>query len=223
VAGSTSVQKAKLLVEKGSTIDCWFNPSTLQLSRAASWKFRKTANQGAPNASYLGGGDERLKLDLLLHAQFNQDGSDVSLAISGLFALLQPSITLASIPQRKRPPKVTFAWGKFVSFAAVCESVTVNEELFDVNGAPLRASVSLELRQAEPEAGQATPPGQNPTTRAVQAHHSHTIRYGDSLASIAFTHYGTPKRWREIAEANGIDDPLRLKVGNPLVVPVVEP
>lgn len=222
---SDSVQKAKLtVIETNASIDCWFNPSTLKFSRAAKWKSRPAAAQGAPTFSYQGGEEEKLQLELLLHASHDQTGDDVQKAIDWMYALLDPTIDVKGPPAgRKRPPRVTFSWGRFVSFAALCQSVSVTEELFDVNGSPLRASVTVQLRQAEPEPGQATPPGQNPTTRAVLANRSHTVRYGDSLASIANQHLGDPRRWREIARDNRIDDPLRLVPGRALVIKLVAP
>jgi nucleoid-associated protein YgaU len=48
---------------------------------------------------------------------------------------------------------------------------------------------------------------------------SHTVRDGDSLQSIAFAAYGDATKWRTIAEANGIDDPLRLRRGTVLSIP----
>ena len=48
------------------------------------------------------------------------------------------------------------------------------------------------------------------------------MRDGDSLPSIAFRSYGDPTRWRAIAEANGIDDPLALRRGHVLGVPQVD-
>ena len=42
------------------------------------------------------------------------------------------------------------------------------------------------------------------------------------LAVIAYAAYGDPTRWRLIAEANGIDDPLRLRRGTPLTIPRLE-
>ena len=42
---------------------------------------------------------------------------------------------------------------------------------------------------------------------------------GDSLASVAFHEYGNPTMWRALAEANGIDDPLRVRPGTRLLVP----
>jgi hypothetical protein len=219
-----SVQKAKLSSETGKSLDCWFNPSTLKFSRAAKWQSRRASAQGVPPLSYVGGEEEKLQLDLLLHAGYGQSGDDVKRAIDWLYDLLNPTIDIAGPPLgRKRPPRVTFSWGRFVSFAAVCQSVGVSEELFDVNGGPLRASVTVQLRQALPEPGQATPEGQNPTTRAVLANRSHTVQYGDSLASIAHKHYGDPTRWREIARDNKIDDPLRLTPGRALVIKLVAP
>jgi nucleoid-associated protein YgaU len=67
--------------------------------------------------------------------------------------------------------------------------------------------------------GRGTPPPTNPTTRALPGLGSHMVRDGDSLASIAFQHYRDPTRWRAIAEANDIDDPLHLKRGTTLSIP----
>jgi nucleoid-associated protein YgaU len=47
----------------------------------------------------------------------------------------------------------------------------------------------------------------------------HRVRDGDSLPSIAFDSYGDPTRWRPIAEANGIDNPLSLRRGSELTIP----
>ena len=216
-----SVQKAKLtVIDTKASLDCWFNPSTLKFNRTADWNSEAAVGQGAPTLTYQGGNEETLTLELLLHAGYGQSGNDVQRAIDWLFDLLNPTV---EVPDgKKRPPRVAFSWGRYVSFAAVCTSVEVNQELFDVNGLPLRASVTVQLQQAEPEPGQATPSGQNPTTRTVVANRSHTVSYGDSLASIAFKHYGDPTRWREIATANGIDDPLHLRPGTALVIQMAD-
>jgi nucleoid-associated protein YgaU len=42
---------------------------------------------------------------------------------------------------------------------------------------------------------------------------------GDTLASIAYQEYRDPNRWRALAEANKIDDPMRVKAGTVLIVP----
>jgi nucleoid-associated protein YgaU len=41
----------------------------------------------------------------------------------------------------------------------------------------------------------------------------------DTLPDLAATFLGDAQRWREIAQANRIDDPLRLPLGAALVMP----
>ena len=45
------------------------------------------------------------------------------------------------------------------------------------------------------------------------------VKQGDTLSWIAGKEYGNPAEWRIIAEANGIDDPLNLTVGQELLIP----
>jgi nucleoid-associated protein YgaU len=89
----------------------------------------------------------------------------------------------------------------------------------------MRADVKLDLKQADQastaSSGSAQK-GTNPTTRAMAGHGVHTVQDGDSLPSIAYRAYGDATRWRAIAEANGIDNPLHVRRGTPLVVPRLE-
>ena len=48
------------------------------------------------------------------------------------------------------------------------------------------------------------------------------IRDGDSLPSLSHRNYGDATRWRLIAEANGIDNPLALRRGAQLTIPTLE-
>ena len=42
---------------------------------------------------------------------------------------------------------------------------------------------------------------------------------GDTLHSVAYAEYGNPGFWRVLAEANGVDDPLRIAPGTALLIP----
>jgi hypothetical protein len=121
-----------------------------------------------------------------------------------------------------RPPTLTLSWGTFLSFRAVCSSLTVQYTMFRPDGTPTRATANLTLMQVEqdPVSGSGTPARQNPTTRADRHLRSHVVTDGDTLHSIAFKHYGDAGSWRRIAEHNGIDDPLRLARGRSLAVPL---
>ena len=115
------------------------------------------------------------------------------------------------------PQFIEFSWGSVTLPKAAPVSITIRYALFRPNGEPVRAFVDLELAQAE----DTNPPGkaQNPTTRAITGLRARTVRDGDSLPSIAYDAYGDATRWRAIAEANGIDNPLRLPRGSELTIP----
>jgi hypothetical protein len=199
---------------------CWFNPTTFSHSRTASWSEQAKAAQAVPDYAYSGGQAETLNLSLLLQADprmRGRAGSDVTKGIDTLFSLLNPSV---AVPNRKqmRPPSVKFVWGHYVSNESVVDTVSVTREYFDPDGSPLRAKIDLVLRQFRPNPEQAAPPSQNPTTRATDERRMHVVAPGDSLHSIAYHHLGDPTRWKEIAIANSIDDPLRLAPGTALSV-----
>ena len=50
----------------------------------------------------------------------------------------------------------------------------------------------------------------------------HTVRDGDTLPSISYGAYGDATKWRLIAEANGVDNPLHLRRGSSLSLPSLE-
>lgn len=58
-----------------------------------------------------------------------------------------------------------------------------------------------------------TPPAEPPLLRL------YTIESGDSLSSVALETYGSATKWVEIAQANPLVDPNRLKVGQEIKLP----
>jgi nucleoid-associated protein YgaU len=82
---------------------------------------------------------------------------------------------------------------------------------------PLRATANLTLEEVPVPAKK-----QNPTSGAIHGRRSHLIAEGDSLASIAWREYENPALWRGIAAFNGIDDPLRVKAGQTILLPTAD-
>lgn len=48
---------------------------------------------------------------------------------------------------------------------------------------------------------------------------TYVVQKGDTLMSIARNHYGNASKFRDIASANGITDPAKIKVGQTLILP----
>ena len=63
---------------------------------------------------------------------------------------------------------------------------------------------------------------QNPTSGGGVAPKTRTLYAGDRLDLIAWEEYGDSTRWRLIADANGLLDPLRLQPGRVIVIPPLE-
>ncbi len=100
-------------------------------------------------------------------------------------------------------------------FKGVIEALNISFTLFTPDGVPIRAKLSLTLKEDRPVAIQVKEsPKSSPD---VEKHH--VVRRGDTLSGIAAMAYGDPGEWRAIARANGIGDPRVLAPGVDLVVP----
>jgi Contractile injection system tube protein/LysM domain len=207
-------QRAKLEIDGGDAIECLFNPQSYTVSKTNVWNFKPTTGVDLPDGEFGGGLPQRTTLSLLLDVSLLGPDQSIKEAADKLFKMMEAG---GAGGGGSAPPKVTFRWGSVSLPKSVPVSLSIQYILFHQNGEPIRATVDLELAQAE-KAQQ----GQNPTTRAIGGLRVHRVRDGDSLASIAYGAYGEPTRWRVIAEANGIDDPLRLTRGRELTIPRLE-
>jgi hypothetical protein len=219
----TGFQRAKLEIEGSGPLECWFNPNEYSITKANDWTIRPIVGASLPTPQFGGGHARELTLDLLFHA--DPDG-DVTPVTDRLFAMMEVSSSLPGASRNQaRPPTLTFSWGTFTSFKAVCRQLSVQFTLFRPDGTPIRALARMALIQVakDPRTPHGTPAApQNPTTRATERLRAHIVRDGDSLQSIAYRHYGDATRWRVVAENNGIDDPTRLVRGASLSIPLLE-
>ncbi|HEX8865376.1 MAG TPA: peptidase M23 [Lentzea sp.] len=197
-------------------IEFQFNPKELTLAKNAKWQ-----RQTQPNAAKAGvpefKGAEPAKLALEVFIDSTKDmGNSTIKMVEQLFNLTVP--TEKSRGKTKgSPPWVIFQWGTTMGFPSFVSSVTAKYTLFTPGGMPVRAVCTVNLEEVSGEPG-----GQNPTSGALAARDSHTLTAGDSLQSLAYQAYGNPELWRHIAEANDIDDPMRLKLGSTVLVPALE-
>jgi hypothetical protein len=100
-------------------------------------------------------------------------------------------------------------------FRCIVESVKQKFTLFSPEGIPLRAALSVALREYKTLDEQLAQLNLTSPDRT----HSHVTRSGDTLSSIAAQYYRSPRDWRSVADANGIEDPRRLVVGAFLSIP----
>jgi nucleoid-associated protein YgaU len=118
--------------------------------------------------------------------------------------------------KKARPPRVRFQWGSTWSFNAVITQLSQKFTLFDVDGTPLRATLTVNFQQEKDEA---LLPPQNPTSGGVGGERFWTVEEGDTLGWIAYKELGQTSLWRVIAEANGLEDVRDLRPGTVLLIP----
>ncbi|MFD3833584.1 LysM peptidoglycan-binding domain-containing protein [Streptomyces sp. NPDC058621] len=193
-----------------------FNPRQLQLSRSAHWRCDPAVayTRGA-TSKFTGVSPAQLRVDVFLDSSGTPGSGTVLKQVELLLSCCE--VTEQSVTsQAPSPPWVKFSWGSFstVQFTAYVTNASAAYTLFSPNGTPLRATCSLALTEIPTSAK-----GQNPTSGALSARRVHRTVAGDTLASLAWREYGDPTRWRVIAEANGIDDPMRLRPGTELLLP----
>jgi hypothetical protein len=202
-------QKAKLKVG-GKDIPCLFNPQSYTVSKTNIWTYKPNQTDDCPKPEFGGGQPMVFKLTLLLDTSLTPD-KDVTEQADALMEGMHGS--------GSAPADVEFTWGEVKFPKSKPVSIAIKYALFRPDGKPIRAFVDLELAQSEQTA---KVPGQNPTTRAIAGLRVHRVRDGDSLPSIAYEHYSDATRWRTIAEANDINDPIRLRRGAELTIPRID-
>jgi nucleoid-associated protein YgaU len=213
-------QQAELQIEGGATLKCWFNPKEYSIKKSNEWSVKAVPGAGLPSAQFTGSNSQQITLQLMFDAAAH-GVEDVRGVTDQLLKMMEVSVGTEKSGNKGRPPKVKFLWGANFHFEAVVKSLEIQYLLFRPNGEPTRATASVDLTQV----GGATYKGEkpkksgNPTTRGFAGLRTHVVRDGDTLHGIAYQAYGDPSRWRAIAEENGIDDPLRLRRGKPLIIP----
>ncbi len=213
--------KAFLLTETGTRIPCLFNPSELTLHQATGWAADVMPGRGVPTLRYTGTASGQLRLTLFFDT--TDTGRAVTSYTAQLVKLMEPDPQLPGASAETnniRPPWVEFHWGDFHSFKAVLSALDLTFEYFSSAGTPLRARAAVTLTQYQED--MAFGP-QNPTSGTPRPHRVHRVQPGETLDRIAAMHLGDPTKWRAIADANGIEDPLDLRPGALLAIPGVSP
>ncbi|MEE6282117.1 peptidase M23 [Georgenia sp. MJ170] len=197
-------------------VEFQFNPRELTVGKSASWaRATGTGNTRSGPPQYNGPLPSKLNLEMFLDASDTQNDSVVK-TVELLLGCCVP--TSASHAQnRDSPPWVVFRWGGVTGFLAYISSVSAKYSLFTSSGVPIRAVVTVVLEELAGD-----PPGQNPTSGGLVPRRIHVMSEGDTLPGLAYREYGKAEMWRDLALANDIDDPFRIRLGSTLLLPAAE-
>jgi nucleoid-associated protein YgaU len=191
-----------------------YNPEGYTVVTQANWKKSPQPATNGPQPQFQGVSPPTLDVKILLDA-FAVPPVPPSVVIDQLKLLVLPT-ELSMGMGSSSAPTVMFGWGpNIIMDQAIVTKVSVAYERF-LLGVPVRATATVHL-EAVPLPAPLGPT--NPTSGGLTTRKTRTLVEGDTLASIAYQEYRDPNKWRALAEANNIDDPMRIKEGKVLIVP----
>lgn len=197
----------------GMPLQFHYNPTTVSVTKTANFSSRGQRNaRRAPNEEFTGGRPASMSMKLLFDATDDFTRS-VPKAIETLMDWAVPTRE-SHDNNTPEPPILVLQWGAESYFPCRLKRLRIRYTLFNAAGTPVRATVDVTMVEVPDEPGP-----QNPTSGGITGRRSVVLDAGDTLPAVAYREYGNPNLWRALAEANGVDDPLRLRPGTPLLVP----
>jgi LysM repeat protein len=226
-------QKMKPDGSLGDSISVSFNPTEYTLNKAAQIAEVTIPGLDSPILQFVRGQTETLSLDLFFDS--TEKGMDDS--ASPVTNLTDQFYQLVKIEGKTHaPPICFFSWGSefpgqrsYTSlgsgngsqqrhgFKCVVESVRQRFTLFSPQGVPLRATLTVSLKEYKTLSEQIA----EINKQSADHSHAHVVQSGETLSQIAGDVYGDPSQWRAIADQNAIPDPLILKPGTILEIPAL--
>lgn len=213
------------------TLPVQFNPTELTLNKQVQIAEIPIPGLDMPVLQFVRGQTETMAVDLFFDATDNgmdEYSDSVTEKTDAFYQLIKIDRTTHA------PPVCRFVWGgsdfpgsnfdeqwatqnRENGFQCIVEGVRQRFTLFSSDGVPLRATLSLSLREYKTLKEQVEKIGLESPDRT----HAHVVQAGDTLARIASTAYNDATQWRAIAQANGITDPTALSPGQVLQVPPI--
>jgi nucleoid-associated protein YgaU len=190
------------------------------MGKNAQWTHKNDLGENVPNLIFGGGKAASMKLDLLFDTTIAEGLLSTQKDVRELYKELT-AMLLIKPPENKdgkgEPCMVVVQWGDYIGFVAVLSSICEKFTYFHHSGKPLRAEVSVTLREAWNEKKKG---GLNPTSR-TDVRQTWVVEKGQRLDWIANEVYGRSSAWRHIAETNGLLNPTALRPGQILkIVPL---
>lgn len=199
----------------GVAVSCMFNPYEYTVTKQNTYKEERQNRSDVPSFEFEKAGPQTLQLKLIFDTY--EDDSDVSLKTNKLWKLMESKTRREGNRTKKvPPPEVAFEWGVF-RFVAVITKMVQKFTLFKPDGTPVRAEIDVTFTQHKDLNDY---PNQNPTSGGGDIERVWRVIAGDRIDTIAYAVYGDAKGWRAIAEYNELDDPLNLKAGQQLIIPM---
>lgn len=209
----------------GDPIIAPYAPAELSFTKSVQYQEIPIPGLNQPLQQFVRGDAETISLELF----FDSTDSGTGIGADSVTEQVEKVSKLVAVRgDLHRPPLVRLSWGEDFPaatwgvgsqaesvFTAIVLSVARRYTLFSPTGKPLRAVVTVSLKQ------HATIDQQIKAMNLQSADHTriHVVTEGETLPLIAYDAYNDVLAWRLIADANNLDDVANLKIGTRLQLP----
>jgi nucleoid-associated protein YgaU len=212
-------------------LEVQFNPTEFSMEKAAQIAEIAIPGIDSPVLQFVRGQNEKVTLELFFDT--TEDGTaagatSVTTKTNEFYALVKMS------GEEHAPPRCRFGWGDEFpglvnqagtvsgtrkAFDCIVESIQQRFTLFSPEGVPLRATLSVSLREYKSLETQL----QQLNLQSSDHTKVHTVQRGETLPQISYQAYRDPTQWRLIANTNRILRPRDLQPGRVLELPPLRP
>ena len=214
---------------EGDPLDVLYNPTEYTLAKSAQFAEIPIPGLDSPLLQFVRGQSETLTLDLFFDTT---DAGGTGADAKAVTEKTDPFYQLIKMESESHaPPVVLFTWGgetfpghrtyetlagqNRYGFKGVVESVRQRLTMFSSLGVPLRATISLSIKEYKTLHEQIAEIDHHSPDRTKM----HVVQQGETITRIAERAHGDSSDWRAIADWNAIEDPLALTPGQVLEIP----
>jgi hypothetical protein len=203
----------------GARMEVQYNPTEFSFTKGVTYAEIGIPGLDMPVQQFVRGNAETVSVELFFDT--TEFGTDDSESVKPVTLITDQFYRLIRVDSKiKAPPVCLFSWGdegfpgsnlrqgetqlREHGFRCLVESVTQKFTLFNPQGIPLRATLSVKLREYQT------------LTDLVAATEQEVTLIEDNvtLDQVASRVFNDPTKWREIAAFNNVDDPLSLTPGS---------
>jgi nucleoid-associated protein YgaU len=225
VQPNTQLARASIVdTTDGQIVSVMYNPDEMKLEQGNNF-----AEIGIPGlekspVQYVRGRARVLSMELFFDSY--EDGQDVRVHTGRIVRLLEKR------PETQAPPVLIFVMGGF-TFRCVLVDAGQRFTMFRSDGMPVRSYLSIRLQEyvsvsvdierglfiGSPTVSAAANTVVSAGRALISGATVHVSLQGETLQGLAAALLGDPARWRDIADANGVEDPFNLPTGTRLMIP----
>ena len=220
----SQLKKATITVlegdDKGKVISVLFNPAEYSFERSNSYKATAVPGLSSPILQFVNGEADQLSMDLFLDDYTDPEGptSRERIEQQPVMSRIRAMSKMLLVDSKIHAPSpVRFNWGP-MEFTAIIEKIGRKVTMFQPDGTPARATLSVTFKEYRTLKQQVEAPRRESADKSKRR----VVVGRERLFLLAVREYNDANEWVRIAQANDLDDPREIAPGDWLELPPME-